>query len=172
VSAKEVKMAEALVESAVGEAFEPDKYRDKYREQVLDLIERKAAGEEFEAARTGCRGAEGRRPDGGAGSQREGGQGRPQAPPCRRPHEEAATKTPAKKASSKSSSAVVTTTPRDREAQARAARARDAKSVQARAEAADRNAPPSRWASASSAQQPRQGAVPGQRSRARSPRPR
>ena len=29
--------------------FEPNKYRDNYREQVLDLIERKAAGEQFEA---------------------------------------------------------------------------------------------------------------------------
>ena len=47
VSAKEVKMAEALVESLSAE-FEPTKYRDEYREQVLDLIERKAAGEEFE----------------------------------------------------------------------------------------------------------------------------
>lgn len=47
VSAKEVKMAEALVESLSAE-FEPDKYRDEYREQVLDLIERKAAGEELE----------------------------------------------------------------------------------------------------------------------------
>jgi len=48
VSAKEVKMAEALVDS-LSAAFEPQKYRDEYREQVLDLIERKAGGEEFEA---------------------------------------------------------------------------------------------------------------------------
>src|SRR4026207_1539885 len=48
VNAKEVKMAEALVESLSAE-FDPSKYRDAYREQVLDLIERKAAGEEFEA---------------------------------------------------------------------------------------------------------------------------
>jgi DNA end-binding protein Ku len=48
VSAKEVKMAEALVASLTAE-FEPAKYRDEYREQVLDLIERKAGGEEFEA---------------------------------------------------------------------------------------------------------------------------
>jgi DNA end-binding protein Ku len=48
VSAKEVKMAEALVESLSAE-FDPSKYRDSYREQVLDLIERKAAGEQFEA---------------------------------------------------------------------------------------------------------------------------
>ena len=47
VSDKEVLMAEALVES-LSAAFEPNKYRDNYREQVLDLIERKAAGEEFE----------------------------------------------------------------------------------------------------------------------------
>jgi DNA end-binding protein Ku len=47
VSSKEVKMAEALVES-LSAAFEPEKYRDEYRVQVLDLIERKAGGEEFE----------------------------------------------------------------------------------------------------------------------------
>jgi DNA end-binding protein Ku len=48
VSDREVKMAEALVESLTAD-FEPSKYADAYREQVLDLIERKAAGEEFEA---------------------------------------------------------------------------------------------------------------------------
>jgi DNA end-binding protein Ku len=47
VSDKEVLMAEALVAS-LSAAFEPKKYRDNYREQVLDLIERKAAGEQFE----------------------------------------------------------------------------------------------------------------------------
>jgi DNA end-binding protein Ku len=47
VSDKEVLMAEALVESLSAE-FHPAKYRDNYREQVLDLIERKAAGEAFE----------------------------------------------------------------------------------------------------------------------------
>jgi DNA end-binding protein Ku len=47
VSPREVKMAEALVESLTDE-FAPDKYRDDYREQVLELIEKKAAGEEFE----------------------------------------------------------------------------------------------------------------------------
>jgi len=47
VNAKEIKMAEALVESLSGE-FDPSKYRDEYRAQVLDLIERKAAGEQFE----------------------------------------------------------------------------------------------------------------------------
>lgn len=47
VSSKEVAMAESLVDSLTA-AFEPEKYRDEYREQVLDLIEIKAAGEEFE----------------------------------------------------------------------------------------------------------------------------
>ncbi len=41
-------MAEALVESLTAD-FEPEKYHDEYREQVLELIEKKAAGEEFEA---------------------------------------------------------------------------------------------------------------------------
>jgi DNA end-binding protein Ku len=47
VSPKEIKMAEALVESLTAD-FEPAKFRDEYREQVLDLIRMKAAGEEFE----------------------------------------------------------------------------------------------------------------------------
>ena len=47
VSAKEVAMAESLVDSLTA-AFEPEKYRDEYREQVLDLIEIKANGQEFE----------------------------------------------------------------------------------------------------------------------------
>ena len=48
VTKKEVAMAESLV-SSLSAAFEPDKYEDAYRVQVLDLIERKAAGEVFEA---------------------------------------------------------------------------------------------------------------------------
>ncbi|MBA3606661.1 MAG: Ku protein [Actinomycetota bacterium] len=47
VSAKEVKMAQSLVAS-LADSFEPQKYHDDYREQVLDLIAKKAAGEEFE----------------------------------------------------------------------------------------------------------------------------
>jgi DNA end-binding protein Ku len=47
VSAKEVSMAEALVQSLTAD-FEPEKYHDQYREQVLGLIEKKSAGEEFE----------------------------------------------------------------------------------------------------------------------------
>ncbi len=48
VSARELKMAEQLVES-LSAAFEPEKYHDEYREQVLDLIGKKAAGEELVA---------------------------------------------------------------------------------------------------------------------------
>lgn len=104
VSAKEVKMAEALVES-LSAAFEPDKYRDEYRDQVLDLIERKAAGEEFEvpevaaaapkvvdlmaaleASVKAAKDARKRHPAGG-------------------PHEDAVKKAPAKKASAKAAAA-------------------------------------------------------------------
>jgi DNA end-binding protein Ku len=46
VSDREVRMAESLVDS-LSATFEPEKYRDEYREQVLDLIRMKAAGEEF-----------------------------------------------------------------------------------------------------------------------------
>jgi DNA end-binding protein Ku len=48
VSAKEVAMAESLVDSLTA-AFEPGKYRDQYREQVLDLIQMKASGQELTA---------------------------------------------------------------------------------------------------------------------------
>ena len=41
---KEAAMAESLVDSLVA-AFEPAKYRDEYREQVVALIETKAAGD-------------------------------------------------------------------------------------------------------------------------------
>jgi DNA end-binding protein Ku len=43
---RELEIAQQLVDS-LAEPFEPERYRDTYREQVLDLIERKAAGEEI-----------------------------------------------------------------------------------------------------------------------------
>jgi DNA end-binding protein Ku len=43
---KELAIAKQLVDSLAG-PFEPDKYHDEYREQLLALIERKAAGEEI-----------------------------------------------------------------------------------------------------------------------------
>jgi DNA end-binding protein Ku len=46
VSDREVKMAQQLIDSLSSD-FEPGKYRDEYREKVLELIERKASGEEI-----------------------------------------------------------------------------------------------------------------------------
>jgi DNA end-binding protein Ku len=43
---REVDIAKQLVDSLAG-PFEPEKYHDEYREQVLNLVERKAAGEEI-----------------------------------------------------------------------------------------------------------------------------
>ena len=51
VSERELKMASQLVESLT-EPFEPERYEDTYRHQVLDLIDRKAAGEEIVATPT------------------------------------------------------------------------------------------------------------------------
>jgi DNA end-binding protein Ku len=45
-SDRELKMAQQLIDSLSSD-FEPEKYRDEYREKVLELIERKAAGEEI-----------------------------------------------------------------------------------------------------------------------------
>jgi DNA end-binding protein Ku len=45
-SDRELKMAEQLIDS-LSDDFDPSKFRDEYREQVLNLIERKAAGEEI-----------------------------------------------------------------------------------------------------------------------------
>ncbi len=46
VSDKELRMAEQLVES-LSAKFEPEKYRDEYREHVIEMIEAKAAGQEI-----------------------------------------------------------------------------------------------------------------------------
>jgi DNA end-binding protein Ku len=45
-SEREVKMAMQLIDSLTSE-FEPERYRDEYREKVLDLVERKAEGQEI-----------------------------------------------------------------------------------------------------------------------------
>ncbi|HEY6780472.1 MAG TPA: Ku protein [Thermoleophilaceae bacterium] len=45
-SKKELDMAKQLIDSLSGD-FDPSRYRDEYRDQVLDLIERKAQGEEI-----------------------------------------------------------------------------------------------------------------------------
>jgi DNA end-binding protein Ku len=45
-SDRELKMAEQLIASLSSE-FDPTRFKDEYRERVIDLIERKAAGEEI-----------------------------------------------------------------------------------------------------------------------------
>jgi DNA end-binding protein Ku len=45
-SQRELTMAQQLIDSLSSD-FQPEKYRDEYREKVLELIERKAAGEEI-----------------------------------------------------------------------------------------------------------------------------
>jgi DNA end-binding protein Ku len=47
-SERELDMARQLVSTLAG-TFDPEKYRDEYREEVLALIDRKAAGEEIVA---------------------------------------------------------------------------------------------------------------------------
>ena len=46
VTDREEKMARSLIDSLTTE-FEPEKYRDEYRERVLELIEQKASGQEI-----------------------------------------------------------------------------------------------------------------------------
>jgi DNA end-binding protein Ku len=43
---RELEMARQLIDSLSGD-FDPSEYRDEYRERVLELIERKAQGEEI-----------------------------------------------------------------------------------------------------------------------------
>jgi DNA end-binding protein Ku len=50
-SERELAMAKQLIETLSAD-FEPEKYHDEYRGQLLDLIERKAAGEEIVAEPT------------------------------------------------------------------------------------------------------------------------
>jgi DNA end-binding protein Ku len=49
VAKRELEMAEQLIESLTRD-FDPTAYRDEYREELLAMIERKAAGEEVMAA--------------------------------------------------------------------------------------------------------------------------
>ncbi|HET9119132.1 MAG TPA: Ku protein [Solirubrobacterales bacterium] len=48
---RELEMAKQLIDSLTSE-FDPDKYRDEYREELLDLLERKAEGKEVVSAPT------------------------------------------------------------------------------------------------------------------------
>jgi DNA end-binding protein Ku len=51
VDDRELKMATQLVDSLTTR-FKPEKYKDEYRQQVMDLIEKKASGEEIHTAPT------------------------------------------------------------------------------------------------------------------------
>ena len=84
VTKKELDMARQLIDSLSAD-FEPERFEDTYRSQVLDLIERKAAGQtEVVAPPVADGGGQGRRPHGRPRGEREVGQGGPQAPPGRR----------------------------------------------------------------------------------------
>jgi DNA end-binding protein Ku len=48
---REIEMAKQLIGSLTSD-FKPDQYRDEYREELLDLLERKAAGKEVVSAPT------------------------------------------------------------------------------------------------------------------------
>ena len=48
---RELEMAKQLIDSLTSD-FDPDKYRDEYREELLDLLERKAAGKDVVSAPT------------------------------------------------------------------------------------------------------------------------
>ena len=47
-NAAELKMAQTIIESMTGR-FEPQKYKDEYREKVQEAIEKKIAGKEIAA---------------------------------------------------------------------------------------------------------------------------
>ena len=118
VSSKEIAMAESLVDSLTA-AFDPAKYRDEYREQVLDLIDIKASGEAFElpeveaekpkvvdlmaaleASVAKAKEARGRHPSGAKQAAEKAGT-KPEKKPAKK--RAAAKKAPAKKAASKKS---------------------------------------------------------------------
>jgi DNA end-binding protein Ku len=51
VRPQEVQMAQALI-SSLTEPWDPSAFKDEYREALLDIVERKAAGEEIEVVAT------------------------------------------------------------------------------------------------------------------------
>ena len=75
INDRELAIAKQLVESLAAD-FDPDKYHDTYREEVLALVERKAAGRADRRA-AGGRGGGGRgaRPHVGAQGEPRRGQG-------------------------------------------------------------------------------------------------
>jgi len=52
ISSSETKLATRLIDELSNEAFEPEKYEDEYAQRVLDLIKKKAEGEEVTVSLT------------------------------------------------------------------------------------------------------------------------
>jgi len=52
VTAPETKLAIRLIDELSNDAFEPDKYEDEYAQRVLDLVKKKAEGEEITISQT------------------------------------------------------------------------------------------------------------------------
>ena len=56
VRESELKLAEQLLKNLSTEKWQPEKYRDKYRDRVLELIRKKQAGEKIVAPRPAAKG--------------------------------------------------------------------------------------------------------------------
>ena len=82
LSERELAMATQLVESLAAD-FEPERFHDTYREAVLELIDRKAAGEDVVVPINAAAARQGGRPHGRARGVGGRGQGGPEAPPHR-----------------------------------------------------------------------------------------
>jgi DNA end-binding protein Ku len=54
VSKPELKLAMQLVEQSASESFEPAKYHDQVRQQMLEMIQQKVEGQEITAAPAGA----------------------------------------------------------------------------------------------------------------------
>ena len=89
---RELTMAQQLIDSLSAE-FDPTKYKDEYRERVLDLIERKAAGEEIAVQPEAEEAARRAGPDGRAGGQ-PGRRRATRSPSALSPSERASPRTP------------------------------------------------------------------------------
>jgi DNA end-binding protein Ku len=100
VPKREVEMAEQLIESLT-RRFDPNTYRDEYREQLLAMIERKAAGEEVLEAPEGEEPEPTKAPDLMAALEQSiaAVQGKKDGKPAKKPKAKAK-KAPAKKRSS------------------------------------------------------------------------
>ena len=74
VDAQELKMARQLIDAFAG-SFEPERYKDTYRDALLQLIEAKRKGETIERGTTRSATEPDDRPDRGAAREHRGVQG-------------------------------------------------------------------------------------------------